>query len=254
MARPSVNGMTWEQAIFKVLSDASGPLHYSEITDRIVQQNLREKTGATPAQTVNAILNTSNEKYLRIGEGNYALRSWLNDRGNKNQNTTEISTDFETGAIMSFGMYWERNKIDWEKPKIIGRQGDAELVVDFSEQVGVYLLHDRERVIYVGRAEDSLLKRLVSHTSGRFGGRWDRFSWFGMKPVAEDGKLDQAAERWNRHDVIETMEAVLIECLEPSQNRRRGDNLGANEFLQENNPEFKTDEALRLIASLIRRN
>lgn len=251
MVKAAAKKLTWDQAITQILNQANGPLHYTEIAERIIEQDLRDNTGATPAQTINAIINGNIKKYLKLGNGNYALLSWVNDREKTNSNIT-VKSESDTGAIKSFGMYWDRSKIDWSKPKFIGKQGDADVVVDFSEQVGVYLLHDRERVIYIGRAEDTLLKRLTAHTAGRFGGRWDRFSWFGMRSVDEHGKLGDAAETWDRRDVIETMEAILIECLEPSQNRRRGDNLGANEFVQENNPEFKTDEALRLITGLIR--
>jgi hypothetical protein len=246
---------TWDQAIQSVLRDKGRPMHYTDIADEIIKQGLRDSVGATPASTVNAMMNNHYpEPYVRLGEGIYALKTWIENQGaqSKEEITKEPELpDTETGAIKAFGMYWLRAQINWATPKLLGKQDGAELSVDFGNQIGVYLLHDRERVIYVGRAEDSLVKRLVAHTAGRFGGRWDRFSWFGIKPVDQSGKLAEAAADWTRHDVIETMEAVLIECLEPSQNRRRGDNLGENEFVQENDPEFKKTEARRLLEGLI---
>jgi hypothetical protein len=250
--------LTWHQSIQQVLDEAGQPLHYGEIADLIVQKKLRKSTGATPAQTVNSVIssdiNIGHEKYIRVDGGVYALRAWL-EKSSSNKNNDSLSNftsnDDDTGAIKAFGMYWERSQIDWDSPKVYGRQEGADQSVDFSSQIGVYLLHDRERVIYVGRAEDAILKRLIAHTTGRFGNRWDRFSWFGICAVGQDGKLAKPADSWAKHDVIQTMEAVLIECMEPAQNRRRGDNLGANEFIQLRDPEFVRNEARRLLANLV---
>lgn len=258
MAKPPARDLTWHQAIQQILEDAGQPLQYTEIAQRILQQGLRRATGATPAQTVNTVvssdINNGGERYIRVDAGVYALRAWLaNSVQKKNVHDVNFtaSTDDETGAIKAFGMYWERSQINWDSPKILGKQDGADQSVDFSSQLGVYLLHDRERVIYVGRAEESLLKRLNDHTSGRFGNRWDRFSWFGICSVGADAKLAKPASSWTTHDVIQTMEAVLIECMEPAQNRRRGDNLGANEFIQLRDPEFVKNEARRILAQLV---
>jgi hypothetical protein len=52
-------------------------------------------------------------------------------------------------------------------------------------------------------------------------------------PVQEDGSLqDKADFQLNINIVIATMEAVLIEALEPRQNRRHGDEFQAVEFFQ----------------------
>jgi hypothetical protein len=258
MAKPQTREVTWHQSIQEVLNKAGQPLHYTEIADRIVQQRLRKSTGATPAQTVNSIvstdINSGGQRYIRVDGGIYALRAWLEksvEKNNDNKVVVQSTPDDETGAIKAFGMYWERSQINWDSPKVLGKQEGADQSVDFSNQLGVYILHDRERVIYVGRAEDSLLKRLIKHTTGRFGNRWDRFSWFGICSVGSDAKLAKPADSWARHDVIQTMEAVLIECMEPAQNRRRGDNLGANEFIQLKDPEFVKSETRRILAQLV---
>src|SRR5208282_404929 len=111
--------------------------------------------------------------------------------------------------------------------------------VNFAGQIGVYLLHDRERVIYVGRAVDTLFARLKAHTTDRLGGRWDRFSWFGLRSVGDDGELSDREVPWGQDVVVETMEAVLIESLEPPLNRRRGDNLSAVECIQVSDPQIE---------------
>jgi hypothetical protein len=104
-----------------------------------------------------------------------------------------------------------------------------------------YLLHDRREVVYVGRTTDRALgARLREHTTDRLGGRWDRFSWFGILPVKSDGTLASSpSEAFNIENLIATMEALLIEGLEPPQNRKRGDGFSAVEFIQTVDPEIE---------------
>lgn len=49
---------TWCAAIIRVLSEAEAPLHYSEVTSRILSAGYYETNGATPAATVNAQITT----------------------------------------------------------------------------------------------------------------------------------------------------------------------------------------------------
>ncbi|MFO1015011.1 MAG: hypothetical protein U1E50_14735 [Caulobacteraceae bacterium] len=135
-------------------------------------------------------------------------------------------------------------------PRIFGRQGLGATDVDFSNQVGVYLLHDRDRVIYVGRATDTLASRLKAHTTDRLGGRWDRFSWFGLRGVSDEGTLGEPTAAWTHLVVIETLEALLIESLEPPLNRRRGDNFSAVEYIQVEDPEIDKAKRKQLLDQL----
>jgi len=81
--------------------------------------------------------------------------------------------------------------------------------------------------------------------------RWDRFSWFGVLPVREDGTLAAAPpEAFNIKNLIATMEALLIEGLEPPQNRKRGDAFNAVEFLQVEDPELERNQILQLMEQL----
>src|ERR1700690_3093194 len=58
--------------------------------------------------------------------------------------------------------------------------------------------------------------RLRQHTLDRLNGRWGRFSWVGVYPVAETGALDtDAIGAYDLTMLIVTMEALLIEGLEP---------------------------------------
>lgn len=106
--------------------------------------------------------------------------------------------------------------------------------VNFADQVGVYILYSGEKVVYVGRiTEPRLGPRLWEHTRDRLTGRWDRFSWFGVRAAEDDGTLGPLPGASFAIDMlVSTMEALLIEGLEPPQNRRRGDGFNATEFIQ----------------------
>ena len=237
--------MPWEDAIQRVLSEADGALHYADIAERISSQGLRRSVGATPANTVNAYLTTSlregkKSPYLRVGRGEYTLKIAAEKNAQAATGTVnKADQEEEVGALGAFGMFWQRDSVLWPgKPQLLGRQGAGATDINFAGQIGVYLLHDRERVIYVGRATDSLFARLKAHTADRLGGRWDRFSWFGLRRVRDNGELSDGEVIWNRDVLVETMEALLIESLEPPLNRRRGDNLSAAEYIQTPDPQI----------------
>lgn len=69
--------------------------------------------------------------------------------------------------------------------------------------------------------------------------RWDRFSWFGLLPVSEAGDLGKLPATFGATKMIPALEAILIEALEPRQNRKRGDDLAAVEYLQKEDPAIK---------------
>jgi hypothetical protein len=244
-ASEQAKDLPWKDAIYRVLSKAEGGLHYTEIAERIVSDGLRHSVGATPAASVAVFLGEALREepspYLKVGRGVYALKT-VAEKG-----ATEVSDAIEnadqvaeTGALRAFGMYWRREMVLWSgPPKLLGRQGTGATDVNFANQVGVYLLHDRDRVIYVGQATDTLLGRLKVHTTNRLGGRWDRFSWFGLRGVVETGELSDSNVPWSQDVVVETMEALLIESLEPPLNRRRGDNLSGIEYIQGADPQVE---------------
>ena len=124
--------------------------------------------------------------------------------------------------------------------------------MDFCLQKGVYLLHDGSKVVYVGRTTDQPLgARLRQHTSDRLNGRWDRFSWFGILSVKESGGLsDEPPDAFSIENLIATMEALLIEGLEPPQNRKRGDDFGGVEFLQVEDPELQKSQVMQIMDEL----
>jgi hypothetical protein len=249
---------TWQEAIQIVLREAGSSLHYVRISERIIAQALKTKVGANPAASVAAILSQAlsdeNSPFQRVGNGEYALKETLRqDAVEVARVATKEEVEVETGALRAFGMFWQRDMVVWSgKPRLFGRQAPGASEVNFSEQVGVYLLHDRDRVIYVGRAADTMFARLRMHTIDRLGGRWDRFSWFGLRSVGEDGSLSEPSTAWTHTVVIETLEALLIESLEPPLNRRRGDNLSAVEYLQIADPEIDKMRKSQVISDMMK--
>jgi len=251
--------LNWRDAIIHVLQGQSDPMHYTDIAEAIAEQGLRSEFGATPAATVNATISISinmdkdRSPFIRVGRGLYALRNSTAQPAITVD--VPIKEPDDTGLINAFGMYWARANVLWTSPpRIWGQQQPGSKPVDFCNQRGVYLLHDGRAVVYVGRTTDQPLGvRLRQHISDRLNGRWDRFSWFGVYPVAESGALDlNTLGSYTLEMLIVTMEALLIESLEPPQNRKRGDDFRAIEFLQVEDPDIeKKSQLVRLIDELI---
>ena len=230
--------MSWKDAVKKVLEDAGKPLHYTDITDRILDQGLKTKFGATPALTVNSTISTAIQKegaagvFKRTGSGEYGLTT-----GGESEATPDDDTEF--GSLEAFGVYWQRDRVHWaSKPRLFGRTHPKADRVDLADQQGVYLLHDENGVVvYVGKAAN-IGQRLTKHTSDRLTGRWQRFSWFGIRPVAANGKLGSVATGTiTPTQLINTLEALLIEVLEPRQNRA-GSSYSGQEYIQVIDPKL----------------
>jgi hypothetical protein len=244
--------LTWREAIDKVLSAAVTPLHYKEIAEKIIADGLRTSIGATPAATVNAQISSSIKHdgaspYVRVSKGTFAFAKHavknVNLTKDKLTPTVDESEDAEEqyDIVSSFGMFWRREEIQWQAvPKLLGMQQLGATPVDFNKQLGIYLLYDGREVIYIGRTTDRPLgKRLYEHTHDRMAARWDRFSWFGLLPVSDSGQLGPLPATYDAAKIIPALEAILIEALEPRQNRKRGDDLSAVEFIQHEDPDLQ---------------
>ena len=101
--------------------------------------------------------------------------------------------------ISAYGYRWKRDWVEWNEGLGRGRPKKEESVekalwgekapgmaVNFAEQVGVYLLHNGDQTVYVGRitggknAKRGLYDRLREHTKDSLKDDWDKFSWFGI--------------------------------------------------------------------------
>lgn len=250
----------WEDAIAKVLDEEREALHTTAIAEAIEARGYRTSLGATPAQTVASVLSTSlksqDTKFIRVARGQYYLRNPSPEHSVMGSNIAdEDAAEEATGAIQCFGAFWSRSAVRWKtQPKLLGQSSEKSDPVDFAAQNGVYLLHDRHRTIYVGRASSSSLGlRLNSHTRGRLSSRWDRFSWFGLRAVTDSGELEDISHRWDEDAVSAALEAILIESIEPPQNRRGGDGFAASEFYQIPDPEIEKQNKDALLRELLAR-
>jgi hypothetical protein len=251
----------WKEAIVKVLDSSDEPMHYTDITQAIATEGLKRKVGATPAATVRSTISTSMQKegenspFRKISPGVYMLTS---TKGTPDARMRLQEERKGEKLINAFGMYWQRKKVRWEAtPRLFGKAQFGQLGgqrVDFCQQRGVYLLLDGSKTVYVGRTTDQALGlRLKVHISDRLNGRWDRFSWFGVLAVSDDGSLSSSPpEAFNIDNLIVTMEALLIEGLEPPQNRRRGDDLSDVEFIQVKDPDLQTKQDAERVEKLLK--
>jgi hypothetical protein len=259
--------LKWKEAIEKVLEEEKKALHYTDIAELISERGYIKSLGATPQNTVSSNLttdiNTYKEKsiFAKVDKGIYILRKFLDYH-------SQLLTEEETGGkisekrirtennkvINAFGIYWYRDRVHWKTiPDLLGIQQSGASEVNFKDQIGIYLLHDNREIIYVGQAIDQPLgQRLKYHTSDRLSGRWDRFSWFGFYPVNEKGGLDnnKKFENISVQNLGDTLEAILIESIEPRQNRKQGNLFPGLEYLQQEAPELKKKMKEQLIKEL----
>lgn len=242
--------MSWLSAIKKVLSDSGEAMHYKDITEKIISKQLiKTKIGPTPSATVSSYLTTNKDIFQRVERGMYILKETFEI----NKSNLSKGKDENDSIITSFGMFWNRNFIVWRnKPSLLGRENAKSDTIDFKEQIGVYLLYDGREIIYVGRSSDqSISQRLNTHTTDRLSSRWDRFSWFGLLPIDENGKLIKASKNYNLSFVISTLEAILIEALEPCKNRQGGKGFSSIEYIQKEDPEIEKRRNIKLIEDII---
>ena len=259
--------LKWKEAIAKVLEEEKKALHYTEIAELIAERGYRKSLGATPQDTVSANLttdiNTNKEKsiFAKVDRGMYILRKFLNDQSQLLIEELEPQVDITIKAtkqknkiINAFGIYWNRTQVHWKNiPDLLGIQQIGASEVNFKDQIGIYLLHDSRETIYVGHAIDQPLgQRLKNHTTDRLGGRWDRFSWFGFYPVNDNGKLDTniKLENLTIQSLGDILEAILIESIEPRQNRKQGNMFYGLEYLQQEAPEIKKKLKEQIIKEL----
>lgn len=258
---------SWKEAIKRVLSEAAEPLHYTEICEHILARGYYATDGATPAATVNAQVSASikhdgaQSPFVRVGKGIFALNPAMaapapapksKPKTGAITSVSEADVEASESIIHAFGMYWQRDLVVWRNdPNMYGKQQAQAKAVDFGRQKGIYILYDHHTVVYVGRSIDRPLgKRLYEHTVDRLGSRWNRFSWFGLLDVTQEGDLRETPLNTSLASLIATLEALLIETLEPPQNRKRGDDFSAIEYIQDIDPELKEREIQQTLRSI----
>lgn len=261
--------MSWVDAIKRVLREQGEPMRASEIAQTIVDKKYRTKVGATPNTTVGSVLSQPplRDEVEKIERGIYryppsSTLAEVTDSPERADSDAELPpsksgtelTEDEPGLLNAFGLFWRRIEVDWTPaaPKLFGVQLAGSTAVDFGTQAGIYVLYDGSRLVYVGRVnEPRLAKRLREHTRDRLSGRWDRFSWFGVRAVTETGLADFSPSATVSLDsLINTLEALFIEALEPPQNRRQGDGFAELEFIQVLDPGIEKKRKKQILEEL----
>ena len=237
--------MKWLDAIIEVLREAEEPMHYVEITEKIIKQGKRTEVGATPANSVAAAISRNLDIFEKTDAGKYALRSTFDyakwkgeDKTTEKEETASIDTEIKKESrktiIKAFGKHWQRDKVDWSKTELVGRQTSKSQFVDFKTVRGVYMLFKDYDMIYVGVAvKESIAKRLKQHTKDKHSTCWNCFSWFSFDGVNQNGTIRKVNTFSVKiDDVAKAVEAIVIEGAEPHRNTRGGDYLNGREYTQ----------------------
>jgi hypothetical protein len=121
------------------------------------------------------------------------------------------------------------------------------MTVNFRKQIGVYALYQDFKIVYVGQAGDSpttsMFARLRAHKGDHLAGRWNMFSWFGLKeinmiPSKNSGESGhdllpfKEDEKYKCSTIIDHLEGILIEVLENIENKQAASFGGTVKFLQ----------------------
>lgn len=131
--------------------------------------------------------------------------------------------------IKNYGLFWQRNGVEWGRQKVKGTlkgllaKGKRDGEVDFWEQHGIYALYADYRLVYIGQTKD-LGVRLRAHTKDRLAGRWDTFSWFGLRFVKNDNELSVPPKGVGDEieDILNILEAISCAIAEPPLNLQSG--------------------------------
>lgn len=101
--------------------------------------------------------------------------------------------------ISNYGLFWQRKYVqfgdDQHKGSLLGKMSqNYSFLVDFGEQIGTYVLYDKDCIpIFVGQAgsgNGTLFTQLKHHTTDYLCDRWEYFTWFGHRKVKANGRLE----------------------------------------------------------------
>jgi len=160
-------------------------------------------------------------------------------------------------VIKNYGLMWRRDSVSWgggrRKGVLLGRR--SRRVIDFRDQIGVYVLYDEtRRPVYVGQAGQGnarLFKRLRSHKRDSLALRWQYFSWFGLLGVNKNGRLSGWDNKGKRvsgtiGSTLNEIEGVLIAATEPAFNKQGARFRGIHRYRQALNPEAEAHSPAKL--------
>ena len=231
--------ITWEQAVLQILGGAAEPMYCGDIADEILRRGLKTTVGKTPNFTVAGVisrLRAGGMDIVKTQPGVFYLRREQAPLPDvpvaEADDELDVTDAPQNLAVAAYGLHWERDKVDWTSRRLLGYDIDPapDQAIDFANQQGVYLLHSWQSVVYVGKTsakESGLFQRLHNHHNRQvWSGKWERFSWFGLRRVDEAGTMVDSTDSASKEVVTALMEGVLIETLRPSFNNQRGNYMG----------------------------
>jgi len=147
------------------------------------------------------------------------------------------------GIIQAYGLFWRLEDVFWgaggQAGKLLGvpKGARSSEPMDFRTQAGIYVLYSGHEMVYVGQAGSGkamLFNRLKAHRKDQLAGRWNKFSWFGLRRVLASGKLGPVNKKAkSSFDMaLDQIEAVMIASAEPALNRQGGRFGRGRQFLQ----------------------
>jgi hypothetical protein len=125
-----------------------------------------------------------------------------------------------------YGEFWNPEIVNWKSNSLLGKRRSQSNGSDINvyQERGVYVLYKDYKPVYVGKADRQPLgRRLQLHRqSVRKGPRWDRFSWFGIRGLKKNGELRARNDAFHptTHELIATLEALLIVVIDPRLNSK----------------------------------
>lgn len=262
---PDVAGLSGKEAVFRILAYTKKPMRRRDIAEWLGEFGQEPLGGDQVAGGFYDLFNKYDKVVERVEPGVYRIHQAWNgkplveqsQRGRPASPRARRGRDAQIVGVVipCYGVCWDRSLVWWRNGALLGKlEGDKADVVDFADQTGVYVLYQWPRVNYVGRTTaNNLYQRLSEHANTREDrrGRWDKFSWFGLRTVGDGGRLhDPEAGTSVQHNVT-MMEALLISSLEPPFNNKSGDGMGAK-YLQIPSPEIEEREEQKIAKAVER--
>ena len=152
-------------------------------------------------------------------------------------------------SLKNFGLQWEREAVHWGGTRgnaghltgtgPIGEAKKNQIDADFRQQIGIYILYNDDKAVYVGQAGSGghdLFSRLKQHLTDHLADRWNKFSWFGVRKVNKDGSLSKSQGDLNRNlkadEILNLLEGLMINVIEPPLNKQGARWGGIDQYYQ----------------------
>ena len=221
------------EEIKSVLSKSEKPMSSDEIASKLdfprgpmpwnkIQLELEESIARGDSQIV--------KKYPGI----YVMRS---NPGTATAHEPQTSDHLDLpGVITCYGQDWQRDRVQWNAPvQLIGSQMMTSTEIDFAPQIGFYALGWGlgKAVEFIGfSGKRTIGECLLEHTNDRLSGRWESFSFYGLKPILQDGSFGPLPESVTSTETVASILSILVSVVQPKGNRRYYDMFSTLEFAQ----------------------